>query len=273
MIIDFHTHVFPERIASATVAALEKNGNTKAYSDGTVNGLLSALAEAGAHAAVNLPVLTKPTQFDSILRFAAELTSASYGEARIISFAGIHPDDENYEEHIEAVRAAGLLGIKIHPDYQNTFFDDERYVKILACAKKNGLITVTHAGLDGAYIGEPIKCTPERVLRLLDRIGGYPELVLAHLGGNELYSDVLQKLAGEDVYFDTAYSLHSVTAEQFRTLLDKHGEDKILFATDSPWRNIREEVRLIRSYKLGAETEAKLFSENAKKLLKIKDSI
>ena len=58
MIIDFHTHVFPDKIAERTVRALEKSGNATAYSDGTHSGLLASLRGAGADVAVNLPVLT-----------------------------------------------------------------------------------------------------------------------------------------------------------------------------------------------------------------------
>ena len=94
MIIDFHTHVFPERIASATVAALEKSGNTRAFSDGTAEGLLNSMKAAGVDISINLPVLTKPTQFDTVLKFAKQINESfpADSERRIISFAGMHPD-------------------------------------------------------------------------------------------------------------------------------------------------------------------------------------
>ena len=269
MIIDFHTHIFPDKIAEKTVHALERSANATAYSNGTAAGLLDALCRAGADIAVNLPVLTSPAQFDSITGFAAELNRVKYSGARILSFAGMHPDCEDVPEKLARLAELGFLGIKIHPDYQGTFIDDERYVRILESAKAHGLIVVTHAGQDGAYVGQPIKCTPCRVLKLLDKIGGYSKLVLAHIGGNELYDEVYSYLAGEDVYFDTSFSLHSVNADMFKRLLDKHGDERILFATDSPWRDIEEEIGVIKSYNLGQETEKKIFSENARKLLGI----
>ena len=139
MIVDFHTHVFPDKIAASTVAALESRGGTPSHSDGTVDGLLRSLREADVSIAVNLPVLTKPTQFDSILAFAKRINEREYDGERIISFAGIHPEDENIEEHLNAVSEAGIPGIKIHPDYQGAFFDDERYVRIISEAKTLGL--------------------------------------------------------------------------------------------------------------------------------------
>lgn len=267
MIIDFHTHVFPDKIAARTVSALEQNGGAVAHSDGTAAGLLTSLKRASADVAVNLPVLTSPSQFESVSRFAAELNSREYTVERIISFAGMHPDSEEVEEKIAHLKSLGFLGIKIHPDYQGTFIDDEKYVRIFECAKKYDFVIVTHAGQDGAYVGEPIKCTPLRTLRLLDKLGGYSKLVLAHVGGNEMYDEVYSALAGEDVYFDTALSLRDVGEYSFKKLLDKHGDSKILFATDSPWRDIGEEIAILKSYGLGDSTEKKIFSENARRLL------
>ena len=57
MIIDFHTHIFPDKIAAGAVSSLAKKGGIPPYSDGTEAGLISALASAGASLAVNLPVL------------------------------------------------------------------------------------------------------------------------------------------------------------------------------------------------------------------------
>ena len=266
MIIDFHAHVFPDKIAAATIGALSSGANIPAHASGTLDGLCRSMDEAGVDISVNLPVLTKPTQFDSIFAFAKEMNEKC---KRVISFAGIHPSDENYHDHLYMVKEAGFLGVKIHPDYQGTFFDDQRYVNILSLAKKLDLITLTHAGFDGAFVGQEIKCTPTRTLRLLDKIGGYGKLVLAHLGGNELYGDVLEELCGENVYFDTAYVLPFLTQAQVEKVILKHGEGKILFATDSPWQGQREMVDIVKSFGLPKETENKIFCENAKNLLKL----
>jgi len=269
MVIDFHTHIFPDKIAASTIAALSGKASIMPHTDGTEAGLLSALSSAGVDIAVNLPVLTGARQFDSILRFGEAINQKSYTGPSIISFAGVHPDIEDAEAALSEIKARGFLGIKIHPDYQGTFIDDERYVRLLSVAKRLDLITVTHSGLDGAYVGEPIKCTPTRAMRLLDKLSGYETMVFAHLGANEMYDELYNILAGEDVYFDTAYSLRAAGREWFFKLLSKHSADKILFATDSPWRNIKDELELIRSYGLDSHTESKILSENAISLLNL----
>ena len=273
MIVDFHTHIFPDKIANKTVQILEKKANSPSHSDGTYDGLISSMRRAGVTLSVNLPVLTSPSQFDSVFNFAVavnERFSASDGaEERILSFAGMHPDIDEPEEKLRAIKEKGILGIKIHPDYQGTFFDDEKYVRILAEAKRLGLITVTHAGFDAGYPGEEIKCTPKRIVNLLDKIGGYDKLVLAHLGGNKLFSEVYEILAGEKIYFDTACVLGDISECIFSKILEKHGEERILFATDSPWRDLSEDKGIIKSYALGESVEKRVFYENSIKLLGI----
>ena len=73
MIIDFHTHVFPDKIAKRTIDLLSSKGGIPAFSDGTVDGLLSRLEDAGVDVGVTLPVITNPAQFDSVNSFAREI--------------------------------------------------------------------------------------------------------------------------------------------------------------------------------------------------------
>ena len=269
MIIDFHTHIFPDKIAKRTIDLLSEKGGIPPFSDGTVCGLIEKMKQAGTDLSVTLPVLTSPTQFDSVNRFAAEINEIfSNKEKRLISFAGIHPMCENIEDKMLFIKKSGFLGVKLHPDYQGTFFDDPAYVKILECAKEYDLIVVTHAGVDAGFRGMPVRCTPDRVLNLLDKVK-HAKLVLAHYGANEMFEEVLDKLCELDVYFDTAYVLRFITPELFKKILEKHGEDKILFATDSPWSDVKNDVEILKSYSLNKATENKIFFENAAKLLGI----
>ena len=76
-------------------------------------------------------------------------------------------------------------------------------------------------------------------------------------------------LTGKDVYFDTAYILRYKNEKEFRKMVEKHGDDKILFATDSPWRSLKTDIEILKGFSLGEETEKRIFSENARALLKI----
>ena len=73
MIIDFHTHVFPDKIAEKTIAILSAKSGFAACYNGTLAGLVGEMEKGGADIAVTLPVLTSPAQFDSVLRFASSI--------------------------------------------------------------------------------------------------------------------------------------------------------------------------------------------------------
>lgn len=263
MIIDFHTHVFPDKIAKKTIDFLAERSNNVADFDGTVHGLKTQMKTADCTLAVSLPVVTKPEQFDSILNFAKNVNQT---EENIISFAGIHPLNDDLEGKLQAVKDAKIKGIKLHPDYQGVFIDDERYIKILEICKKLDLIVVTHAGIDCGYRECTIMCPPDRVKKVIDKVG-HSKFVLAHMGGSEMVDEFLSCVAGADVYIDTAYVLKYLSKEQFLKILKKHGEDKILFATDCPWSNIANDIDILKSFVENKQTLDKILYKNALKLL------
>ena len=267
MLIDFHTHIFPEKIAKSTISALANNSGTKPNTDGTVQGLVDAMKRANADICVTLPVLTKPSQFDSVAKFAVLVNEQfKSSQKKLISFGGIHPKCEDIEEKMAYLKSVGIKGVKIHPDYQSTYIDDDGYVEILRCAKKFDMIVVTHAGIDDGYEGQPVMCPPERILKVLEKVK-HDKFVLAHYGAHKQWQEVLECLAGKNVYFDTAFTLHEINESLFKDILYKHGEDKILFATDCPWREIKEDYEILKSFNLDKEIEDKIFYKNALKLL------
>ena len=267
MIIDFHTHIFPDKIAKITVDKLQELSNNTPYTDGSEKGMRDALKRAKADIAVALPVLTKPTQFDSVLRFALEVNSRfNLSDGGILSFAGMHPKCDDIREKMKLLKENGIKGVKIHPDYQGTFIDDDGYIEILKCAKDYDLIVVTHSGVDDGYKDMPVRCPPELVKKVIKKVN-HDKFVLAHYGAHKQWEQVYDILAGENVYFDTAFTLHEIDKDLFIKILDKHGDDKVLFATDCPWRDIRDDVSIINSFNIKEETKDKIFYKNALKLL------
>ena len=230
MIIDFHTHIFPDKIAERSVKYLAEKSGIEHNTDGTVAGLLKSMEEGRIDLSVVLPVATKPEQFSSITKFACFLNE-TYDN--IHSFGGLHPLSENYKEELNIIKREGLKGVKLHPDYQGMFIDDIRYKRIIYEASALGLIVLLHAGRDIGY-PEPVHCPPDRTLRVIEEIR--PEkLVLAHLGGWRQWDAVEELLCGKNVWLDTAFCLEYISKEQFFRIIETHGFEKILFATDSPW--------------------------------------
>lgn len=262
MVVDFHTHTFPDKIAAQTISFLAEKGNTKPYREGTLSSLKESMQRNGVDYSVVLPVATAPKQVESINRLGFE----ENGKDGIIFAGAIHPDSENIEEILDSVKSHGLFGIKIHPDYQGVYFDDERYIRIMREAAKRDLITVTHAGIDIGYPND-VHCTPDMVLSVLEKLSGIIDnkLVLAHMGGCDLPDEVLEKIAGKPVYLDTSYVLDRYT-EKCREIILKHGFDKILFATDSPWSDQKKFVEIIKGYGFSTEENDMIFYKNAREL-------
>lgn len=266
MIVDFHTHIFPEKIAAKTIAQLENRAHVKAFGNGLEDGLVDSMKAAGVDVSIVLPVVTKPEQFDTINRFAAHLNEKYRDKgARLWSFGGIHPDSADYKKELRTIKELGLLGIKLHPDYQDTYFDDIKYMRILDYASELGLVSIVHAGVD---IGLPEKlcCTPPRICRVLDEVAP-KNLVLAHYGGFDMWEDVEELLVGRDVWLDTAFIDGYLEKETFLRILRKHGVDRILFATDHPWSGQKETLKYLRGLSLPKEDINKILGQNARKLI------
>ena len=265
MVIDFHTHLFPDKIAAKTIEHLENVGGIAAATKGTLSGLLSCMERCDVDMSVILRVATKPGQFANIQSFAKSINEQYSG--KLISFGGIHPDCEDYKKELDTIKELGFQGIKIHPDYQGVMIDDIRYMRIIEYASELGLIILTHAGID-IGLPEPVHCPPQKMRKVLDAI--QPEkMVLAHFGGWGQWEEVYEYLAGENVWLDTAFIYDYITKEQFFKILEKHGSDKILFATDSPWSDMAKGVNWIRSLSLPQKVTENILSGNAKRLLGI----
>lgn len=275
MIVDFHTHIFPEKIAAKTIQKLERIGHARAFTDGREISLVESMEHAGIDVSVVLPVVTSPEQFYTVNQFAQHLNEKYEGMPhRLISFGGIHPDTPDYKKELRAIKYLGLPGIKLHPDYQNTYFDDIRYMRILDYASELGLTCVTHAGID---IGFPdnTRCTVERILKVLNEVAP-KNLVLAHYGGYRFWEEVESLIAGRDVYLDTAFIFDLISEKVFLNILKKHGADKILFATDSPWSGQEESLARLKAivakdYSIKWGDIENILGQNAIKLLRLEE--
>ena len=264
-LIDFHAHIFPDRIASAAVAALAKAGGVSPEGGaGTLDDLTAVAARAGVTLAVNLPVATRPEQAESINRFAKAINERG---GRVISFGAIHPDAENPEDELEKLAADGFKGIKLHPDYQGHYADDPAVIRVVRAAKRLGLHTVFHGGVDIAF-PDDVKATPARLRRLLSSLGeGEGRVIVAHIGGYLLWDEVERELVGSDALFDLSYGIDRLPAEQLTRIVRRHGADKILFGSDYPWRDPADIDRVLATLPLSEEEFALIRSGNARRLL------
>ena len=264
MIIDFHTHAFPDALAERAIGVLVKDGHGMypPCSDGTVNGLLGCMDRFGVDFSVIQPIVTKPKQTENLNRWASSVCSD-----KICSFGGIHPDTDDYKRDIDFVVSLGIKGLKFHVEYQGFLLDDTKMLKIYDYAFEKGLIILQHAGFDPAF-QPPFRSSPERFRNVVRQLGG-GIMIAAHLGGHAQWDEVLDKLIGENIYFDTSMGQKYYSPEQFISVVKGHGADKILFGSDSPWSHADDDIELIKKSALTVKEKALILGENAKRILKI----
>lgn len=271
MVIDFHTHIFPEKIAAKTVKALANRSGLTPFTTGDVFDLQREMTKSGTDISIALPVVTSPEQFSSITRFAAYINeNFSGGDRKVISFGGIHPADADYKAHLRELKSLGFAGIKLHPDYQDTFIEDMRYYHIIEEASNLDMIVSVHAGID-IGMPYPVHCPVDQSLSLIKEVRP-TKLVLAHLGGWKMWEDVYEKLCGENVWFDTAVAFGVCDDNLFEKIVHAHGANKILFATDSPWSGQAESLAYLEKLALSAEEKEWIRYKSAKKLLNLPES-
>ena len=282
MIIDMHTHIFPEKISGTVIEKLSRVSRTPAFTDGTLSGLKKSMDAAQINFSVVLPVATNTSQVEKINSSSAALNEKFFGEG-IISFGCMHPDFTNYREELSRVKNHGLKGIKIHPVYQGTNLDDLKFLRIIDRAAELGLIVVTHAGFDIGFTGV-VRCSPQMAKKVVDEVGDF-KFILAHMGGWKNWSEVLEILSGTGIFIDTSFStgkiiprsdfhwreedLKLLDANQFMNFVKIFGADRILFGTDSPWTSSRREIDFIRALPLADDDKAKILGGNAQRLLKV----
>lgn len=263
MIIDFHTHCFNDALAPKAMENLARHSLYPPHFDGTLGGLKASMARAGIDVSVICNIATNPHQAHSVNDWAI----ASNREDGFISFGSMHPNCTDYAEEIKRLKHSGVKGIKFHPDYQGFAVDDRAVYPLYEAIAKEDMIMIFHCGHD-LVLREKYMCTPEMFARFASDFDG-AKIVGAHLGGQDMWDDVFEYIAPLDVYVDTSFGFKFLSAADIRRFIELHGEDKILFGTDTPWQRQAVEVAEMRSFIEDKILLEKIFSGNGKSLLGI----
>jgi predicted TIM-barrel fold metal-dependent hydrolase len=261
MIIDFHTHAFPDALAPrAMKALLEEAPGIKAYLDGTVGDLLRSMDDAGIEKSVICSIATKPEQFEPILRWSAQIRSE-----RLIPFPSVHPADGACAAHIRQIRAEGFPGIKLHPFYQDFFADEERMLDFYEEVVRQDLLLVVHTGYDIAF-PRIRRADPQKLLGIAET---FPDLklVTTHLGAWQQWDEVCRHLLGRQVYMELSFAMQDLEPQQARRMIVDHPDGYILFGTDSPWTDQKETLALLEKLHLPQKKLRQILADNALGLL------
>lgn len=261
MVIDFHTHAFPEKLAARAVGQLAHcAGGLEPQTDGTLASLKARMDEDGVDISVVQSIATNPRQQHKVNDFAMEMDR----DPRIVAFGSVHPDAPDALEELERLKAAGIRGVKLHPEYQCFYADEARMKPIYRKISQLGLITLFHAGHDYGF-APPYHAMPENLLGALRWLDS--PVVAAHWGGAGCGVEVVRKLCGGELWFDLSFGYGTMPKYLAQEIVDAHGPDKLLFGSDMPWHRPAWERRLIESLDISAEDKEKIYWRNAAQLL------
>ena len=261
MIIDFHTHCYPDQLALKCVPMMEKLSGFPAAGPGTLDGLKAGMLRDGIDYSVILPVATKPTQVEKM----NDIAFSQNREKGLFSFGAMHPDYENRRAEFRRIRENGLAGIKLHCEYYRRYIDSEEIVGLIRDAYEEGLMVLIHAGWDPASPDETYT-TVDRISHMLDLVGS-GTMILAHYGGLRAPEEVLRKICGRDVYLDTSTGYAFSDPEKLEPILNSHDPDRLLFASDTPWFRPKESLAVLKSMGLDDSLLSKILYQNAARLL------
>ena len=258
--IDMHSHIFPPGVAEKVIHALETYYGSRWVGTGELDDLLRNLRRARISRCVIFSSATKPSQVIPINNFLSRLQS-QYPEL-LLAFGTLHPDFPDCRAEIARMRELGLHGLKFHPDFQQFNIDDPRMDGIYE-AVGDSMPLLFHVGDCRTQYSKP-----ERLLRVHRKFPSL-KLIAAHMGGYSEWDRAWNSLIGQEIWLDISSTIKFIGPEEVRRMVEAHGADRVLFASDYPAEVHRKAVESVLSLGLPEAENAKIFYRNAEKLLGI----
>lgn len=251
MIVDAHVHVWPDKIAARALGT-PADGIVR-YGDGTVQGATEAMRAAGIDRSVCLAVADAPQRLEAANAFVGGLDPD-----RFVGFGTVHPG-RTPRENVEDLHRNGLRGVKVHPLFQGYALDDPALWDVFA-ELEGEFVCLFHVGPETEGAANDL-AKPRMIAEIAK---AFPRLTIiaAHLGGYHVHEEALEHVIGlPGVYLDTSWppSIATVGADVARAAIERHGPDRVVFATDWPMADPSAEIAAIEALGLTpADTEAVL---------------
>lgn len=258
-VIDAHCHIYPEKIAAKAVGGTDRFYNSTSAHLGTLDDLLLRAKSANIDHCIVQSVATSPKQVKSINEFIAE--SVKTRPNFLTGLGTLHPDSADIKGDLEHLIELGLKGVKLHPDIQQFKIDDWRCLKIYELCEKNNLPVLMHTGDYRYDFSNPNRLLPVlKIYKSLTVIG-------AHFGGWSIWEKACEQLAGTpNFYVDCSSSLPYLESQTAKELIRRYGAEHVLFGTDYPMWNVKEELRRFLDLGLDEAENKSILSVNAKKI-------
>ncbi|MET7401017.1 amidohydrolase family protein [Dactylosporangium sp. NPDC005572] len=261
MIIDAHCHVWPDAIAARVLAG--RPAGLAARHDGTVAGLLRTLDGAGIDMAVCLGVAAEARALARTNEFIGALD-----RQRFIPFGTVHPE-VSVETNLASLQTNGIVGVKLHPLFQQLSFRDPRVVELMCALAEAGLPVLAHAGAGGSDADNE-RGAPEALRSLLDRVPSL-RLIACHFGGYHRLTEARQSIIGSTAFIETSWppELSGLDLAEARAMIGRHGARRVVFGSDWPMTDPAAEIAAVRALGLEPADEAAVLGGTIAELLSL----
>ncbi len=281
MIVDAHTHVFPEEVRNDRDAYLQRDMTFRElYSNpqariATADELLASMDAAGVDASVVCGFAWSDADLcrrhsDTLLEEAAR------SGGRLLPFCAVQPSGEGARDELKRIAARGARGLgELRPQHQGYRLIDSEEADLLAWgADAYDLVLLFHASepVGHVYPGK----TGLAVDELYRFIADFPgvTVIAAHWGGGlpfyALMPEVREALGR--AYFDTAATGLLYEPEVHQRVIDLIGAERILFASDFPLVPQERALQQLRDAPIDDDARRLIAGENARRLLRLPDA-
>ena len=260
-IIDAHCHIYPDKIAEKASESTGRFYSIPMSLDGKISTLKEYGEKAGIDHFIVQSVATTPKQVSSINKFIAESVAESNG--KFTGLGTLHPDSDDIKADVDELISLGLKGVKLHPDIQQFKLDDYRMLKIYELCEGR-LPILIHTG-DYRYDFS----NPNRLKPVLDI---YKNLVVigAHFGGWSMWDEATKELCTyKNFYVDCSSSLYAITPQKAKELIVAYGTERVLFGTDYPMWEPKEEIERFMQIELTHDERRAILYDNAARVFGI----
>ncbi len=229
-VIDFHTHIFPAKLASRAVANIGGYYSLPMNCDGTSDDLLKSKEELPNLRFVISSATLKP---QNLVHGNDYLLEEAKAHPEFIPFSSFHPllSEKEICAELDRVKALGAKGVKLHPDFQQFNLDEPSLYPAYRYCAELGLPILFHVGDITTDFS-----TPSRLYNLMDKI---PSLTVigAHMGGYQEWDMAEELLLGTPMYTEISDAITFLLPERLVSFIRRHGVERVMFGSDFPLRS------------------------------------
>ena len=279
MIIDFHTHIFPEEICNhrdlffdnePAFSLLYRAPKSRLI---TSDMLLDSMNKNGVDKSVAFGF---PWNNDGYVRLQNDyiIESMAESDGRIIGFCCVNPFSSQAVQEVERCLNKGMMGVGELAFYESGL-DDACLIAldpIMALCRDYDCPVLIHTNEPiGHHYPGKTPMTLQQIFSLAEKFTEN-QIVLAHWGGGLFFYNLLKKEVKEklkNIHFDTAASPFLYETDIYSSAIRLAGINKILFGSDYPLIEPDRYFREIESVGLSANEQERICGNNADRLLKL----